>query len=40
MLTLGLQPTGTSRQAFAEIQRRDSELWGPVVKSSGFTPAQ
>jgi tripartite-type tricarboxylate transporter receptor subunit TctC len=38
LLAMGFQPTGTSREALAEIQRRDSELWAPAVKASGFTP--
>jgi tripartite-type tricarboxylate transporter receptor subunit TctC len=35
---LGVQPTGTSAEEFAKIQKFDSELWGPVVKASGFKP--
>jgi len=35
---LGVQPTGTSVEEFARIQQSDSELWGPVVKASGFKP--
>lgn len=38
LLGMGFQPTGTSREALAEIQRRDSELWAPAVKASGFRP--
>jgi tripartite-type tricarboxylate transporter receptor subunit TctC len=38
ILALGLRPTGTTIADFAEIQRRDSELWAPAVKASGFTP--
>jgi tripartite-type tricarboxylate transporter receptor subunit TctC len=33
---LGVQTTGTSAEEFAKIQKFDSELWGPVVKASGF----
>jgi tripartite-type tricarboxylate transporter receptor subunit TctC len=33
---LGVQPTGTSAEEFARIQKSDSELWGPVVRASGF----
>ena len=33
---LGVQTTGTSAEEFARIQKSDSELWGPVVKASGF----
>jgi tripartite-type tricarboxylate transporter receptor subunit TctC len=40
ILALGLQPTGTSAEDFARIQRSDSELWAPAVKASGFTPEQ
>lgn len=35
---LGVQPTGTSVEEFAKIQKSDSDLWGPVVKASGFKP--
>jgi tripartite-type tricarboxylate transporter receptor subunit TctC len=35
---LGVQPTGTSAEEFSRIQKSDSELWGPVVKASGFKP--
>jgi tripartite-type tricarboxylate transporter receptor subunit TctC len=37
---LGLQPTGTSADAFARIQRDDIARWAPAVKASGFTPEQ
>jgi tripartite-type tricarboxylate transporter receptor subunit TctC len=40
MLDLGLRPTGSSSAELAEIQRADFERWGPVVKASGFKPAQ
>lgn len=40
ILGLGLQPTGTSRAAFANIQRADSEFWATAVTASGFTPDQ
>lgn len=33
---LGVQPTGTSAEELARIQKSDSELWGPVVRASGF----
>src|SRR4029077_15392877 len=39
-LTLGLQPTGTSAAAFADIQKHDSEKWAPAVKASGFRPEE
>lgn len=35
---LGLQPTGTSAETFARIQRDDIARWAPAVKASGFTP--
>jgi tripartite-type tricarboxylate transporter receptor subunit TctC len=35
---LGVQPTGTSAEEFSKIQKSDSELWGPVIKASGFKP--
>ena len=38
MMALGLRPTGSSAAELAEIQRADSELWGPVIKASGFKP--
>jgi tripartite-type tricarboxylate transporter receptor subunit TctC len=37
LLAYGLQPTGTSAQEFAAIQKADSERWAPAVKASGFT---
>jgi tripartite-type tricarboxylate transporter receptor subunit TctC len=37
-LAFGLQPTGTSAAAFADIQKDDSEKWAPAVKASGFKP--
>jgi len=39
-LAFGLQPTGTSAAAIADIQRDDSEKWAPAVKASGFRPEQ
>jgi len=38
LLAFGLQPTGTSPAEFAQIQKADSALWGPIIKSSGFKP--
>ena len=38
LIALGLQPTGTSGQELAMIQKADAELWGPVIKASGFKP--
>ena len=40
LLALGLEPTGTGPAEFAAIQRSSSELWGPIVKASGFKPDQ
>lgn len=37
---LGVQPTGTSAEQFASIQRQDIERWAPAVKASGFAPSQ
>ncbi len=35
---LGIVPTGHSPAELARIQKRDYELWGPVIKASGFKP--
>lgn len=35
---LGVEPTGTSAEELALIQKADLALWGPVVKASGFKP--
>jgi tripartite-type tricarboxylate transporter receptor subunit TctC len=40
LLAFGLEPTGTTAEQFAAIQKADSELWAPAVKASGFTPQQ
>jgi len=40
MLAFGLQPTGTSADAFAKIVEYDSELWAPAIKASGFKPQE
>ncbi len=37
-MALGLRPTGTSAFELSRIQKSDSELWGPVIKASGFKP--
>jgi tripartite-type tricarboxylate transporter receptor subunit TctC len=37
-MALGLRPTGTSAPELSNIQKSDSELWGPVIKASGFKP--
>jgi tripartite-type tricarboxylate transporter receptor subunit TctC len=38
LLAFGLQPTGTTAEEFAAIQKADSEKWAPAVKASGFKP--
>jgi tripartite-type tricarboxylate transporter receptor subunit TctC len=38
LLALGLQPTGTAAAELAAIQKQDSDLWGPIIKASGFQP--
>lgn len=40
LLAFGLEPTGTSSQEFAAIQKRDAALWETPVKASGYTPEQ
>lgn len=40
LLALGLEPTGMTAAEFAAIQKASSELWAPVVRSSGFKPHQ
>jgi tripartite-type tricarboxylate transporter receptor subunit TctC len=35
-LKVGLEPTGGSAQDLADIMKRDTDRWGPVVKASGF----
>ena len=37
---LGIEPTGTTSAELAVLQKYDFEKWTPIVKSSGFTPAQ
>lgn len=34
----GLEPTGYGPTGLAQIHRRDYNLWGPVIKASGFKP--
>ncbi|MGE0426038.1 MAG: Bug family tripartite tricarboxylate transporter substrate binding protein [Reyranellaceae bacterium] len=36
MQALGLRPTGTTPAELGRIQRADLELWGPVIRASGF----
>ncbi|HEX3937313.1 MAG TPA: Bug family tripartite tricarboxylate transporter substrate binding protein [Xanthobacteraceae bacterium] len=38
MQTFGLEPTGTSPQAFVKIVKDDSDFWAPAVEASGFSP--
>jgi tripartite-type tricarboxylate transporter receptor subunit TctC len=38
LMAFGLRPTGTSGPELAKIQKADSELWGPVIRASGFKP--
>ena len=40
LIALGLEPTGTGAAEFAAIQRASSDLWGPIVRASGFKPDQ
>jgi tripartite-type tricarboxylate transporter receptor subunit TctC len=40
LIGFGLNPTGTTVQEFAAIQKRDSAAWAPAVKASGFKPQQ
>lgn len=40
MTLLGLRPTGTTPDEFGRIQRADLDLWGPVIRASGFEPEQ
>lgn len=37
---VGLNPTGTSPEEFARIQREDIERWAAPIKASGFKPQQ
>ncbi len=36
LLDFGVQPTGTTPEAFAEILANDIARWAPIVKASGF----
>jgi tripartite-type tricarboxylate transporter receptor subunit TctC len=38
VMALRLVPTGTSGPELARIQKADSDLWGPVIRASGFKP--
>jgi tripartite-type tricarboxylate transporter receptor subunit TctC len=37
---IGLDPTGTTPDELAKIQRDDHDYWGPIIKASGFKPEQ
>ena len=37
---IGLDPTGTTPEELAKIQRDDHDYWGPIVRASGFKPEQ
>lgn len=36
MRAMGVEPTGTSPEAFAAVLKNDYERWGAVIKASGF----
>ena len=36
MRAMGVEPTGTSPEAFASLFKSDYERWGVVIKASGF----
>ena len=38
LATYGMVPTGLPPAELARIHKRDYELWGPVIKASGFKP--
>ncbi len=40
LISMGFQPTGTSRARLAEIQKADSEFWRPLIIASGLKPQQ
>jgi tripartite-type tricarboxylate transporter receptor subunit TctC len=37
---LGMEPTGLGPAELARIHRADHDKWGPVIRASGFKPAQ
>ena len=37
---MGLQPTGLGPAELARIMKADYDKWGPVIRASGFKPAQ
>jgi len=40
LLKMGLYAAGTTPDELGRIQKRDSAIWAPAVKESGFTPNQ
>lgn len=40
MTQMGLEPTGHGPEELARILKADFEKWGPVIRASGFKPAQ
>jgi tripartite-type tricarboxylate transporter receptor subunit TctC len=40
LLKMGLYAAGTTPDELGKVQSRDSALWAPAVKASGFTPDQ
>jgi len=40
LLSIGVQPTGTSAEALGKIQKQDSAFWAADVKASGFVADQ
>lgn len=38
LATYGMLPTGLPPAELARIHKRDYEMWGPVIKASGFKP--
>jgi tripartite-type tricarboxylate transporter receptor subunit TctC len=40
MRALGQRPTGTTPAELGRILRSDLDLWGPVIRESGFKPEQ
>ena len=36
MRIMGVEPPGTTPEAFAAILKADYERWGAVIKASGF----
>jgi tripartite-type tricarboxylate transporter receptor subunit TctC len=40
ILAIGFEPTGTNSDELRQIQRTDFDFWAPIVKASGYTPAE